>query len=46
MLTKSKPERAKMLLNQAQKEVAQRWRMYEQWAAAEYGDGDGKGTAG
>jgi hypothetical protein len=40
MLTKSKPERAKLLLELAQKDVKNRWRLYEQWAAAEYGNGE------
>jgi pyruvate-ferredoxin/flavodoxin oxidoreductase len=32
MLTKSKPERAKMLLEYAQKETSDRWKLYENWA--------------
>ncbi len=39
MLTKSKPERAKMLLDLAQKESHARWSLYEKWASMEYGDG-------
>jgi len=39
MLTKSKPERAKMLLDLAQKESHARWNLYEKWASMEYGDG-------
>jgi pyruvate-ferredoxin/flavodoxin oxidoreductase len=39
MLTKSKPERAKKLLELAQKEARSRWQLYEGWAAMEYGDG-------
>ncbi len=36
MLTKSQPERAKMLLEKAQADIAMRWRMYEQWANMSY----------
>lgn len=36
MLAKSKPERAKMLLEMAQKETTARWRLYEGWAHMEY----------
>lgn len=36
MLTKSQPKRAKMLLDKAQADIAQRWKMYEQWAAMSY----------
>jgi pyruvate-ferredoxin/flavodoxin oxidoreductase len=32
MLTKSKPERAKLLLDYAQKETTDRWKIYENWA--------------
>jgi pyruvate-ferredoxin/flavodoxin oxidoreductase len=32
MLTKSQPEQAKKLLEQAQEDVHARWRLYEQWA--------------
>ncbi len=39
MLTKMQPERAKMLLGMAKKEIAQRWRLYEQWAAMDYSGG-------
>ncbi|MBN1422088.1 MAG: pyruvate:ferredoxin (flavodoxin) oxidoreductase [Planctomycetes bacterium] len=40
MLAKSKPERASRLLEQAQKDIAQRWRLYQQWAGAKYGNGE------
>ncbi|MBN2411570.1 pyruvate:ferredoxin (flavodoxin) oxidoreductase [candidate division KSB1 bacterium] len=39
MLTKSKPERAKMLLNMAQEEVNSRWKLYQEMAAMDYGNG-------
>ncbi|MDZ7725785.1 MAG: pyruvate:ferredoxin (flavodoxin) oxidoreductase [candidate division KSB1 bacterium] len=42
MLTKSKPERAKMLIDMAQKDVKSRWHLYEEWAAIEYGNGNGQ----
>ncbi|MDZ7315827.1 MAG: pyruvate:ferredoxin (flavodoxin) oxidoreductase [candidate division KSB1 bacterium] len=32
MLTKSQPERAKMLLEAAQRSVSERWKLYEMWA--------------
>ncbi len=32
MLTKSAPERAQMLLQAAQKNVAERWKLYQMWA--------------
>ena len=35
MLTKSKPERAKTLLDYAQKETNERWKFYENWAKLE-----------
>ncbi|MBN1482706.1 pyruvate:ferredoxin (flavodoxin) oxidoreductase [candidate division KSB1 bacterium] len=38
MLTKSKPERAKMLINKAQAEVKTRWKLYEQWANMNFAD--------
>ena len=33
MLTKSKPEEARLLLEEAQKDVQTRWRMYEYLSA-------------
>ncbi len=39
MLTKSMPDRAKKLIQAAQKATKDRWHMYESWAAMEYGDG-------
>ena len=42
MLTKSKPERAKMLIDMAQKDVKSRWHLYEEWARIEYDDGNGQ----
>ncbi len=39
MLTKSMPERAKMLLQMAQEEVNTRFHLYEELAALDYGDG-------
>jgi pyruvate-ferredoxin/flavodoxin oxidoreductase len=36
MLTKSKPERAAMLVKKAQEEVAARWKLYEQWANMDF----------
>ena len=42
MLTKSKPERAAALLEQAQENVQKHWRFYEQMAAMHYG-GAGNG---
>ena len=36
MLTKSKPERAKTLIEMAQQDVKARWRLYEEWAAIKY----------
>ncbi len=38
-ITKSKPERAKQLIELAQKEATNRWHLYEEWAAIEYGNG-------
>jgi pyruvate-ferredoxin/flavodoxin oxidoreductase len=40
MLAQSKPEEAERLLQLAQKDVVSRWRMYEQLASLDYGDGD------
>ncbi len=45
MLTKMMPERAKSLLALAKKDIAQRWRLYEQWAAMEYGNGPSEAAA-
>jgi len=39
MLTKSKPERAKKLIELAQQEATNRWHLYKEWAAIEYGNG-------
>ena len=39
MLTKSHPEASKRLMDAAQKENLQRWQVYEQLAAINYGDG-------
>jgi pyruvate-ferredoxin/flavodoxin oxidoreductase len=39
MLTKSKPERARNLIELAQKEASERWYLYQAWADMEYGDG-------
>ena len=39
MLTKSHPESSKRLMDAAQKENLQRWQVYEQLAAINYGDG-------
>jgi pyruvate-ferredoxin/flavodoxin oxidoreductase len=41
MLTKSKPEEAARLLKLAQHDVVSRWRLYEQMAALNYGNGNG-----
>jgi pyruvate-ferredoxin/flavodoxin oxidoreductase len=38
MLTKSKPERAKLLIDMAQKETKARWNIYKAWAEMEYGE--------
>ncbi|MGD8398061.1 MAG: pyruvate:ferredoxin (flavodoxin) oxidoreductase, partial [Anaerolineae bacterium] len=40
MLAQSKPEEAERLLQLAQKDVVSRWRMYEQLASLDYGNGD------
>ncbi|MBI2430064.1 MAG: 4Fe-4S binding protein, partial [Ignavibacteriales bacterium] len=37
MLTKMAPEKAKKLLNEAQNDIAKKWRFYEQLAAMNYG---------
>ncbi|NLP09992.1 pyruvate:ferredoxin (flavodoxin) oxidoreductase [bacterium] len=42
MLTKSMPDRAKSLLQQAQASIHSRWNMYEGWAAMKYGEGEEK----
>jgi len=42
MLTKSMPDRAKSLLQQAQASIYSRWNMYEGWAAMKYGEGEEK----
>jgi len=44
MLTKSKPDEAKRLIELAQKDVASRWSMYQQLAEMHYG-GDGEKSA-
>jgi pyruvate-ferredoxin/flavodoxin oxidoreductase len=36
MLTKSKPERAKTLIEMAQKDTKARWQLYQEWAAIKY----------
>ena len=38
MLTQSKPEEAERLLELAQQDVNERWRMYEQLASLDYSD--------
>ncbi|HNR98781.1 MAG TPA: pyruvate:ferredoxin (flavodoxin) oxidoreductase [Planctomycetota bacterium] len=45
MLTKMMPQRAKDLLALAKKDIAQRWRLYEHWAAMEYGGDKPAGAA-
>jgi pyruvate-ferredoxin/flavodoxin oxidoreductase len=37
MLTKSKPEQAKLLLKQAQEDVLIRWKLYEHMAGVQQG---------
>jgi len=37
ILTKSKPERAKMLIEEAEKDVKSRWHLYKEWANIEFG---------
>jgi pyruvate-ferredoxin/flavodoxin oxidoreductase len=44
MLTKSKPERSKMLIDMAQKEIQDRWHLYKAWSEMEYGSTNGKGN--
>ncbi len=36
ILTKSKPERAKMLIEEAEKDVKSRWHLYQEWANIEF----------
>ncbi len=38
MLTQSKPQEAERLMELAQQDVNERWRMYEQLASLDYGD--------
>jgi pyruvate-ferredoxin/flavodoxin oxidoreductase len=38
MLAQSKPEAAKSLLHEAQRDVEERWNLYKQWASMEVGD--------
>jgi len=38
MLTRMSPDRAQALLEAAQREVKNRWRLYEQWAAADFSE--------
>jgi len=45
MLTKTKPEESKRLLEEAQKDVQTRWRMYE-YLSARILDANGGGPAG
>ncbi|HOZ20147.1 MAG TPA: pyruvate:ferredoxin (flavodoxin) oxidoreductase [bacterium] len=45
MLTKSHPERARQLLADATKSTRDRWHLYENWAAMEYGNGGSKPEA-
>ncbi len=40
MLTKSMPDRAKKLIMEAQKVVSDRWKIYANWAALKYGEGE------
>jgi pyruvate-ferredoxin/flavodoxin oxidoreductase len=42
MLTKTHPDHAKQLMEEAQKDVKERWRIYEQLASAGNGKGDDK----
>ena len=37
MLTKSNPQQSKKLVSQAQADVSERWKLYEQWAGMKYG---------
>ena len=45
MLTKSDPERAKLLLEAATLSTRERFRLYEHWATMEYGSGQAKAEA-
>ena len=40
MLTKSKPEQAKKLLNLASEDTISRWHLYQQMAAMQYGEAE------
>ncbi len=40
MLTKSQPERAKMLLGLAQEDITKRIKIYQEWAAMDYSNGN------
>ncbi len=42
MLAASRPEQARRLMQEAQREVTARWHLYEQMAAIKYGDDDAK----
>jgi pyruvate-ferredoxin/flavodoxin oxidoreductase len=44
MLTKSKPEQARLLLEQAKADVARKWKLYEQLAAMEVASAGGNGN--
>ncbi|MFZ2617649.1 MAG: hypothetical protein WA077_16800, partial [Anaerolineae bacterium] len=44
MLTASKPVEARQLMQQAQRDVTDRWRLYEQMASIKY-EGDSTGNA-
>jgi pyruvate-ferredoxin/flavodoxin oxidoreductase len=44
MLTKAKPERSKMLIDMAQKEIEDRWHLYKAWSEMEYGPTNGNGN--
>ena len=44
MLTVSKPVEARQLMQQAQRDVTDRWRLYEQMASIKY-EGDSTGNA-
>ena len=46
MLTKSNPEVAERLMQEAQAEVEARWQFYEQMAGLSYGNGNGDATSG
>ncbi|HOC24011.1 MAG TPA: thiamine pyrophosphate-dependent enzyme, partial [bacterium] len=45
MLTKSHPERARQLMADATRSTRDRWHLYENWAAMEYGQGGNKAEA-